>query len=548
MSRNHKILIVDDSKFIRLTLRQCLESYQITPINVTEAYDGVHALEILASQEFDLILTDLEMPRMNGLGLISELRKQNKFDDVPIIFLTSVDSADVKVSAFQSGATDYVVKPFTAEELIARIIAHLERKFMTEAIQKKAVVSESLTYFYRRLRSINLEELYNIIVVLFTQHFKVGSVALWEYENESQILHLKVASDSLPAVPAPQTRENKILWGSFQASQPVVSECPSASLLNNLGFSSDIDVNSPLTFLPLFMGETRLGVLNLANFPSDFFSNYELTHLESIQHYLSNALQNAFSFRVIQEKQRQTNEELEQAKSTQLAILPQTTPVIPFMKIATKYVSMEQIGGDLYDIFEFDEENVGVLVADVTGHGIPAALISCMSSSLFNAFASKESSPEKVLTQVNDELTVRMPEAKFVTAFYATYDSNSQIFSYAVAGHPEAYVIRESGEVIGLADQLGLPLGIFSSDISGFGSASIKLQKNDRIFLYTDGIVEIANPEKEMFGANRLQKFLLESKSIPLNEMLDKLYSHALSFSRRSSFDDDITLLAFDIH
>ena len=193
-------------------------------------------------------------------------------------------------------------------------------------------------------------------------------------------------------------------------------------------------------------------------------------------------------------KLRQTDEELDQAKLTQLAILPQKAPVLSSMKIASKYVSMDQIGGDLFDIFEFDESNTGVLVADVTGHGIPAALISCMSSSLFNAFASKDSLPDKVLSQINDELATRMPDGKFVTAFYAIYDADSHTLSYAIAGHPEAYLVRESGEIIGLGEKTGLPLGIFTSEIAVYKTSTISLQKNDRIFLYTDGILEIANP------------------------------------------------------
>ena len=100
MFGQYNILIVDDSKFVRLAVRSCLLEDQSDPIVITEAKHGKHALEILSNQNFDLILTDLEMPEMNGLELISQLRQDTKYDEIPIIFLTSVEDASKKVAAF----------------------------------------------------------------------------------------------------------------------------------------------------------------------------------------------------------------------------------------------------------------------------------------------------------------------------------------------------------------------------------------------------------------------------------------------------------------
>ncbi len=548
MIGHYNLLIVDDSNFIRLTLRKCLQSNRNAPIQVTEAHDGQHALEILASNSFDLIITDLEMPNLDGLGLIAELRKSSKYDEVPIIFLTSIDTSDKKVTAFECGATDYLIKPFIAEELIARIFAHLERKFMMEAVRKKAKVAENLTVFYRRLRSINLDNLEHTLIFLLINHLRIGSVALWEFDQNRQQLKLKIASDELAAELPAQTESNSSMWQAFDEKKPVFLENLDGAAIESLGFSLDAYSGGAITVLPLAIDEKRFGVLSLTNFPTTFFSDYELTHLESMQHYISNAFQNAFSYKIIKEKQQQTNEELKQAKETQLAVLPQRIPKLSCMKIVTKYVAMEEIGGDLYDILEFSGDKVGILVADVTGHGIAAALISCMSSSLFKATAAPDQLPKDVLTYINDQLETRMPDGKFVTAFYSIYDAAEQTLSYSIAGHPPGYVIRaQTDEIFSLHENTGVPLGVFSGDIAFFEGASIKLQKGDRVFLYTDGIVEITDLEEEMFGHERLQKFLLENSTVPLDEVLDQLYVHVLKTTSHQDFDDDITLVAFEI-
>ncbi|MBF0287452.1 MAG: SpoIIE family protein phosphatase [SAR324 cluster bacterium] len=548
MIGHYKLLIVDDSNFIRLTLKKCLQSNKNAPIQVTEAHDGQHALEILSADSFDLIITDLEMPNLNGLGLIAELRKSAKYDEVPIIFLTSVDTSDKKVSAFECGATDYLIKPFIAEELIARIFAHLERKFMMEAVRKKAKVAENLTVFYRRLRSINLENLEHTLIFLLINHLRVGSVALWEFDQSKEVLQLKISSDKLGTELPPQTDNESPMWKAFEEKQPVFLENLEGAAVENLGFNLQAYSGGAITVIPLAIDDKRFGILNLANFPATFFSDYELTHLEALQHYISNSFENAFSYKIIKEKQEQTKAELKQAKDTQLAVLPQKIPKLPYMKIVTKYSAMEEIGGDLYDILELSEDKVGILVADVTGHGIPAALISCMSSSLFKATAASDILPKDVLTYINDQLETRMPDGKFVTAFYSTYDAARETLFYSIAGHPPGYVVREAtGEIFPLQENTGVPLGVFSGDIASYDDASMKLQKGDRVFFYTDGIVEISDPQEEMFGNARLKEFLLANSKTPIENVLDELYSHVLQATSHQEYDDDITLVAFEI-
>ncbi len=547
MIAQYNILVVEDSNFVRMAVRRCLLEDQ-DPIAIKEAHHGKHALEILAKQSFDLILTDLEMPEMNGLELISHLRCSPQYEDVPIIFLTSVDTADKKVEAFESGATDYVLKPFTAPELKARLMAHLERKIMREAVKKKVKAAELMTRFYRKLKSIDLDELETMLLDFLLNSLKIGSASLWAFEGYDQALRLKIASDRLPEELEPQQEGDHPMWTAMKAEDPKFFDRPNEETVLQFGFNPATYSGSAIMSLPLFVGDSRLGILNLTNFPSDFYYNYETAHLEAIQHYLSNALNNAQAYNIIHAQQQQTQDELKQARDTQLSVLPQKIPKVPFLNIVSKYLSMDQIGGDLYDVLKLSEDKLGILVADVTGHGIPAALISCMSSSLFKAFTTAEDSPEVTLALVNDQLDSRIPEGKFVTAFYCTYDAPTHTLTYSLAGHPAGYVIRPSvPEIFTLGGNEGLPLGVFGNDIAEFIGNSFTLQQGDKVFLFTDGIVEMTNHQEEMFGEERLESFLLDNSQLAINVLLDEVYYYVLSFSQKLAFNDDITLVAFEI-
>lgn len=243
----------------------------------------------------------------------------------------------------------------------------------------------------------------------------------------------------------------------------------------------------------------------------------------------------------------QMMDELEHARTTQSTILPQKMPVIPGLGIASKYVPMEQIGGDFFDVVTLPDSKVGFLVADVTGHGISAALISFMASSLFKTFCMQNSSPDLTLKNINNFLYEKIEEGKFVTVWYGIYDLEKKILTYTSAGHPPAYLIRRGTQEIIPLTAGGTCLGPFPSELNPLDPDSVKLSPGDKIVVYTDGIIECSNDQKEQFGAERLEDFLKKEAHLDVQESLDSLYSQTLEFSGKSSFGDDITLLAFEI-
>ncbi len=225
--------------------------------------------------------------------------------------------------------------------------------------------------------------------------------------------------------------------------------------------------------------------------------------------------------------------ELGLARKIQQSIIPRMTPKINGLVIAAWYKPMESIGGDFYD-FHQSGENLGFIMADVSGHGVPAALIV---STLKTAFWFQEHNlnlPEKLLLSMNEILKGKAGN-EFVTACYGYIDFKNRVLKTSNAGHSDLLIYRQSEGNI-----------IFSNPI--FGSQEIQLETGDRILLYTDGLFEVSNKSEELFGEERLCNLLKENPQLPALEFGDLLLRAVMNWSKnKEQLDDDIALIVIDI-
>ena len=240
------------------------------------------------------------------------------------------------------------------------------------------------------------------------------------------------------------------------------------------------------------------------------------------------------------------NTELEMARQIQLSILPSSTPKITGMDIVARYIPMTSVAGDFYDFIVVDERHVGILIADVSGHGLPAALIASMLQVALTAQARHVSEPAKVLAGLNQALCGKF-QHNFVTAAYVYVDLEKNIMNYGGAGHPPLLLWRKS---TGSASELlenGLVMGQFEE--ATYDSLQISIEPGDRFFLYTDGILETANPAQEEFGTDRFMKFMETNNKLPAGPFADALLLELARWLEQppgEGHKDDISLLAVD--
>jgi len=208
---------------------------------------------------------------------------------------------------------------------------------------------------------------------------------------------------------------------------------------------------------------------------------------------------------------------------------------------------MTSVAGDFYDFIVVDERHLGILIADVSGHGLPAALIASMLQVALTAQARHVSEPGKVLTGLNQALCGKF-QHNFVTAAYVYVDLEKNIMKYGGAGHPPLLLWRKS---TGSASQLlenGLVMGQFEE--ATYDSLEAPIQPGDRFCLYTDGILETANPAQEEFGTERFMKFMETNNKLPAGPFADALLLELARWLEQppgEGHKDDISLLAVDI-
>ena len=240
-------------------------------------------------------------------------------------------------------------------------------------------------------------------------------------------------------------------------------------------------------------------------------------------------------------KRRQMLEkELEIARNIQKSFLPQEKKNPPSLEVEAFFQPARFVAGDLYDFYPLGESRYGIFIADVSGKGVPAALIMAQTVTLFRLLAS-EFSPAEVLEKINRQLC-KMLKGKFVTALYLVYDASSKRITVCSAGHAPLAIYRASKKEIEFIDpNAGPPLGILSSVT--YADFSLSTEKGDVVVLYTDGVTEARNRKREDFGEERLTKVLRVNAETPLGELRDKISQEILGFSQGAKQHDDITFI-----
>jgi sigma-B regulation protein RsbU (phosphoserine phosphatase) len=239
--------------------------------------------------------------------------------------------------------------------------------------------------------------------------------------------------------------------------------------------------------------------------------------------------------------------ELQVVGDIQRSLLPDALPSILGFEIAAYYQTSARAGGDYYDFFPLEAGSWGLFIADVSGHGTPAAVLMAITHAIAHAQPGSQTPPAALIGYLNDRLTRAYTRGgTFVTAFYAVLDPTSRTLTYSRAGHNPPRLVR-GNRVLSLDGAGGLPLGIL--DAQAYGQAIVTLQRGDLLLLYTDGITEAMAPLKdaasrELFGTDRLDNLLLDIGARSAEECIGRIRTEVAAFSANASPTDDQTLIA----
>ena len=232
------------------------------------------------------------------------------------------------------------------------------------------------------------------------------------------------------------------------------------------------------------------------------------------------------------------------ALQTQQSLLPKKDPVVSGFSILSIWQPAKAVSGDGYDFIPLNENKLGISLADACGHGYPAALLMSNLQASSRIIADRYRSPEKVCNNLNKIITGYEIDNKFISFFYGILDTKNKIFVYSNAGHPSPIVLRSNGDILYLS-RGGLLFGVNSE--ASYELDKVHLKKGDRIFLFTDGIIETRNSAGEEFGEGRMIELLKKCSCLPINDFRKKVLETINRFGN-GNIADDITLLVVSVN
>ncbi len=336
-----------------------------------------------------------------------------------------------------------------------------------------------------------------------------------------------------------------IIGRVWQTGQSVcfneLSQAPELAKLRDSAFGTASVMAASLSY-----GKQNLGVLAVANGPMGApFTQGDFVVFKSIAEQSAFALYNAIIYSMANEKKR-LDHDLEIARDIQRILLPAEAPAINGFQISGINVPAHQVSGDYFDYIHVDEERLGVVIADVSGKGVPASLIMAICRSVLRAEAARNPSPADVLRKVNRQLYPDIKEDMFISMAYLILDHERDGVTLARGGHDAPLLYKRQLQRVTPVKSPGMVLGIDSGNVFDRLTVdfAVPLERDDCLVLYTDGVTEALNTEGDEFGLERTIESVRASATDGAQAIVKRVIDDVHNFIGSTPQNDDITLIA----
>ncbi len=503
-----RVLVVEDSEFdaqiMVSLLRKSNYDIQSQRVETAEALTS-----ILREQSWDIILADYNLPQFNAAEALKILQRSGL--DLPFIIVSGGIGEDIAVAAMKAGAHDYLMKG-NLHRLAPAVDREL-REAANRAERRQAL--EALRESERRYR------------------------LLWETSPDAVIL--------------------MDLESTIQFANPAVVEV--------FGYMPEEIIGKNLTLLQpeRLRGAHRSGIqrylstgLKKLNWRATetigrrkdgmeipievSFSDMELEGQRRFVGFIRDISERKRAERELRENQ----EQFRVAREIQQRLFPKQAPALPGFEIAGASYPAEATGGDYFDYLPMMNNQCGITVADVTGHGVGPALLMAETRAYLRVLAQKREDVAEILTRANRVLAEDVGYERFVTLFLARLNPHSKSLVYSSAGHPTGYVLDASGQIKSLLPRTGVPLGI-QPDTRYLASPEVMLATGDIVLLQTDGIEEAMAPDNQFFGKEHLLQVVRDNRHRKAAEIVQALYEAVRSYSGNLPQVDDITAIVIKV-
>ena len=286
--------------------------------------------------------------------------------------------------------------------------------------------------------------------------------------------------------------------------------------------------------IPLHVDGDLVGVFTASHNHANAFSPNQLRLFQSLGNHIAVAIQNSLRFERERGEREKMTREAQEARAIQQALLPKTSPFIPGFEVSGLSVPAGAVGGDWYDFIDLRDGRWALVLADVSGKGMAAALLMSATRAMTRSLGENSCGPAEVLTKLNQLLVDDFPSGRFVTMVYAVLDPHQRTITFANAGHLPPVVLGPSGTEF-LQSEMGLPLGIRRG---AYSETVRQLKDCERFVLYSDGITEASNANDEEYGSARLAEHMASSDASK-----ESLLQNVRTFVNGGGLQDDATVI-----
>jgi len=553
-----KVLIADDSPTVVNMLTFMLSSL---PCDVLTATNGVDAIQLSYREHPDLILLDILMPKMTGYQVCRLLKDDEATRHIPVVMLTAKDQRSDRFWGMVTGADEYIVKDFensllleTVERILQQDIPHVNQT-AEKALQEITpidVLSHANNLLDRQLfqstitnrinqlaRSIqNFEETLRSVFELLSRilTFQLGALSVLNTRGTQLRVYFYIMER------ASQSMFEQIKHG-------LVSEFSRVSSLKNVEsviLHGDIDPESTGELQSrcenvLIGRNTKIGTIVLADSRKGRFSDDDRDTFRIAGAEVAVVLDNA---RLYDENARifaDLERELRRAYDIQSVMLPQENPMESLLTIEATSIPAKEVGGDYYDFYLLNDHQLLLAIGDVTGKGVPAALLMAMIKTALQVRIELTQDVQEIMASLN-RLVRSQASKQYMTLFLGVIDVHAQTLTYCNAGHNFPLVVSVRKKTLSYLDGEGsLPLGFLEDTV--YQSHTRHFQDDDLFFFYTDGIIEARNEKRELYGYPRLERLLLTHCHEELLMLYLKLLESLEAFCHETPQDDDMTIV-----
>lgn len=513
------ILIADDDP-------SCLEPiFHILTGNlyqVRKAYSGKQAIELLSQSPADILITDIYMEDMTGLDLMENALRINP--DILTIAMTGQGDIELATEFMKRGGIDFLQKPVDKYHIIRSVESAVKRhQIIRENNDLKAISKELGRKVYEEIhRKLNIQESLRESEQRYQDIFENAPMGIFQSDSEGKFIKVNPAMAKIFGYSSPAELM------SDQTDIPhklyIIPNNGDRSTRRLPGNGSWVTFEEKMykkDKTPIFIRNTVRIVRNENDFPL-YFEGFILD--------ISKEWRQQELFRL----------EMDRAKELyDLSLIPEI-PTLRGLEIRIKYLPTELIGGDVVELRQIDERNILIFIADVTGHGIPAAMTANTLKSHFNEISETDCNPVSICTILNKTMHYVILKDDIIAAFCARLDLENMSMNYCLCGIPSPLILRK-GQSIRLKPT-GPPLGVFD-DLLVIDSLTVSLENDDILLAFTDGITDVRSEKKEVFGI----KGVINSVETDTTCLISDILNNAFLFQRTTKFGDDVILLSIRI-